>query len=241
MSNSEKAFSTIAREFISKYNLGESNCDLFRRKFSNIKSERKIYLKEKDLATWEELLFCRDPQMDDIPQSSNGARPFKESTVVFEEDFSRVSRKHISELSNKSMRYRLANLRLHLETVAHWEEVSLKMISSYLLLLYSQEEHDVSIAKITKIAIAGSHGLVNLNRKLSLYLSCFLLDSLEIGKSKYIDVISILINEDIILPDYNRVAIHHSQICLIDEMESGKRVSGKHSHFPSQITHSHSE
>ncbi|KAI6647512.1 hypothetical protein LOD99_8777 [Oopsacas minuta] len=75
MSNSEKAFSTIAREFIAKYNLGESNCDFFRRKFSNIKSERKIYLKEKDLATWEELPFCRDPQMDDIPQSSNEARP----------------------------------------------------------------------------------------------------------------------------------------------------------------------
>ncbi|KAI6661403.1 hypothetical protein LOD99_13274 [Oopsacas minuta] len=156
MSNSEEAFSTIAREFISKYNLEESNCDLFRRKFSNIKSERKIYLKEKDLATWEELLFCRDPQMDDIPQSSNEARPFKESTIAFEEDFSRVSRKHISELSNKDS-------------------------------------------------------------------SCFLLDSLEIGKSKYIDLRRILTNEDITLPGYNRVAIHRCQICLIDEMEIVER------------------
>ncbi|KAI6646833.1 hypothetical protein LOD99_9162 [Oopsacas minuta] len=180
MSNSEKAFSTIAHQFITKYNLEESNCDLLRRKFSNIKSERKIYLKEKDLATWEELLFCRDPQMDDIPQSSNEARPFKESTIVFEEDFSRdpqmddilqssnearpskestivfeedfsrVSRKQISELSNKGMRYRLANLILYLEAVAHREEVSPKMISSYLLLLYSQEEHDVCTANISK-------------------------------------------------------------------------------------------
>ncbi|KAI6656143.1 hypothetical protein LOD99_1476 [Oopsacas minuta] len=161
--------------------------------------------------------------MDDIPQSSNEDRPFKESTIVFEEDFSRVSRKHISELSNKGMRYRLAILRLHLETVAQREEISPKMISSYLLLLYSQEEHDVSTANISKNVIAGSHGLGNFNRKVSLDSSCFLLDSLEIGKSKHIDLRRILINEDITLPGYNRVAIHRSQICLIDEMEIVER------------------
>ncbi|KAI6647513.1 hypothetical protein LOD99_8778 [Oopsacas minuta] len=121
------------------------------------------------------------------------------------------------------MRYRLANLRLHLEAVAQREEVSPKMISSYLLLLYSQEEHDVSTANISKNVIAGSHGLGNFNRKLSLDSSCFLLDSLEIGKSKYIDLRRILINEDITLPGYNRVAIHRSQICLIDEMEIVER------------------
>ncbi|KAI6656122.1 hypothetical protein LOD99_1455 [Oopsacas minuta] len=110
--------------------------------------------------------------------------PPRNLLIVFEEDFSRVSRKHISELSHKGMRYRLANLRLHLEAVAQREEVSPKMISSYLLLLYSQEEHDVSTANISKNVIAGSHGLGNFNRKLSLDSSCFLLDSLEIGKSK---------------------------------------------------------
>ncbi|KAI6650823.1 hypothetical protein LOD99_7874 [Oopsacas minuta] len=125
--------------------------------------------------------------MDDIPQSSNEDRLFKESTIVFEEDFSRVSRKQISELSNKGMRYRLANLRLHLETVAQRGEVSPKMISSYLLLLYSQEEHDVSPLISAKCNCKKSL-IRNFNRKLSLDSSCILLDSLEIGKSKYIDL-----------------------------------------------------
>ena len=55
--NSLKSFSQISREFFAKLNLDESEFDFFRKKFANIKSERMIYSKEKDIATWNNFYF----------------------------------------------------------------------------------------------------------------------------------------------------------------------------------------
>ena len=49
------------------------------------------------------------------------------------------------------------------------------------------------------------------------------MDSLEIGKSKYIDLRRVLLAESINLPGYNRVALHRSQICLADDVHIVER------------------
>ena len=87
----------------------------------------------------------------------------------------------------------------------------------YLLRLYSLEDHDISTANVTKEIIkTGKFGQTDNN--LSLDSTAFLLDSLEIGKSKYIGLRRILVTEFFILPGYNRVALHSRQLSLADEM-----------------------
>ena len=105
----------------------------------------------------------------------------------------------------------------HIEAVAQHENVSPKTISMYLVKLYSLDEYDMSTANVTKELIqTGKFGQID--NKLSLDSSAFLFDSLEIGKSKYIDLRRILLAESINLPGYNRVALHRRQISLVDEM-----------------------
>ena len=58
---------------------------------------------------------------------------------------------------------------------------------------------------------------------MSLDASAFLLDFLEIGKSKYIHLRSVLLAESINLPEYNRVALHRSQISLADDIHLVER------------------
>ena len=54
--------------------------------------------------------------------------------------------------------------------------------------------------------------------QLSLDKSAFLIDSLEIGKTKYLELRRTLVSNDLKLPGYNRVAVHRSQINLVDEV-----------------------
>ena len=110
----------------------------------------------------------------------------------------------------------------HIEAVAQHENVSPKTISMYLVKLYSLDEYDMSTANVTKELIQrGKFGKIN--NKLSLESSAFLFDSLEIGKSKYIDLRRILLGESKNLPGYNRVALHRRQISLVDEMHFVER------------------
>ena len=50
-----------------------------------------------------------------------------------------------------------------------------------------------------------------------------MIDSLEIGKTKYIELRRILLTEGFKLPGYNRLAIHRSNICLTAEVHLPKR------------------
>ena len=193
------------------------------------RNERMVYSKEKDLATWNSLYFAststdppirmnhhsnEDLSMDQLPTS--------ESTVEFTENFNRKSLKHISQVRNKALRNRLANLMSHIEAVAQHESVSPKMISMYLVRLYSLDDYDISTANVTKELIqTGKFGQTH--NKLSLDSSAFLFDSLEIGKSKYIDLRRILLSESFNLPGYNCVALHRRQISLVDEMHFVER------------------
>ena len=223
LTNSEKSFSDISRFFIGKNGLGDDQFQVFRRKFSEMKKERLIYLKRDDLTTWNQLFFCTsDPLHNELSQYSNDDFPLdklptSKSTVEFEENFSQVHGKHISQLQNKAIRNRLSKLRSHVEAVAQHEDCTPKTIAMYLVKLYSSEEHDKGTANVIKEIInTGKFG--QLNNKLSLDTSAFLLDSLEIGKSKYIDLRRVLLTESINLPGYNRVALHRNQISLAEDV-----------------------
>ncbi|KAI6657833.1 hypothetical protein LOD99_575 [Oopsacas minuta] len=54
--------------------------------------------------------------------------------------------------------------------------------------------------------------------QLSLDKSAFLFDSLEIGKTKYLELRCTLLSEDLKLPGYNSLARHRAQINLLDEV-----------------------
>ena len=92
----------------------------------------------------------------------------------------------------------------------------------FLVKLYSLEEHDNSTANVIKEIInTGEFG--QHNNKLSLVASAFLMDSLEIGKSKYTDLGCVLLAKLMNLPGYNRVALHRSQICFAENIHLVKR------------------
>ena len=84
------------------------------------------------------------------------------------------------------------------------------------MMLCSQAEYDFTNAKFCKEIIAkGSFGLVCNN--LTCDTAAFLMDSLEIGKKKYINLRSLLLS-DVQLPGYNRIATHRSQICFFNDI-----------------------
>ena len=105
-----------------------------------------------------------------------------QSTVQFDEILNRIPQKHISQLENSAIHNRLAELRSHIEAVAQHEDCTPKTIAMFLVILYLLEEDDNSTANVFKEMInTGKFG--QLNNKLFLDASPFLLDSLEIGKS----------------------------------------------------------
>ena len=80
------------------------------------------------------------------------------------------------------------------------------------MMLCSQGEYDFDSAKFCKEIIAkGSFGPVC--NELTCDKAAFLMDLLEIGKKKYIDLRRLLLSDaDVQLPGYNRLATHRSQI-----------------------------
>ena len=123
----------------------------------------------------------------------------------------------IGDLTLKGLRNRLSSLMSHLYSVAENEDVPPKTIASYLLLLCSNDEHDFSSAKVSREIIEkGNYS--PLCSQLSIDKAAFLLDSLEIGKRKYIELRRTLLSENLKIPGYNKVAAHRSHINLIGDV-----------------------
>ena len=87
------------------------------------------------------------------------------------------------DLTTKALRNLLSSLKSHLDTVAQKAGVSPKTLATYLLLLCSKEDLDFSSAKVRK-EIINKGNYSHIHPQLSLDKSAFLIDSLEIGKSK---------------------------------------------------------
>ena len=126
-------------------------------------------------------------------------------------------RKPIGDLTTKALRNRLSSLKSHLDTVAQNEGVSPKTLATYLLLLCSNEDLDFSGARVCK-EIINKGNYSHICPQISLDKSAFLIDSLEIGKSKYLELRRTLLPDNLKLPGYNRVAVHRAQVNLVDEV-----------------------
>ena len=225
-SRESKDISTIAKEFISYYSLDDDAFQTIRRKFSKIRDERRAFVRRADLSTWNGMSFYDNIQTPSLTDSYNSDEevfqsivPASKSIVTFDEDLSRTKRKHLNEMTAKGIRNRLSSLLTHLEAVAKQEDVSSKVLSAYLMMLCSQAEYDFTSAKFCKDIIAkGSFGSVC--NKMNCDKAAFLMDSLEIGKKKYIDLRRLLLTDGLQLPGYNRLATHRFQICLTSDMFS---------------------
>ncbi|KAI6651416.1 hypothetical protein LOD99_5223 [Oopsacas minuta] len=224
-----KTITSLASSFIVLNNLEETEHDTVRRKFSTLREDRREYLKRADITTWNAIPFhtpLKHPRLSTGYQCSDevmviGSVSSSQSTSVFEEDFSKPTRKPLRELSTKGLRSRLSSLLTHLEKVAVQENVSSKELSCYLMMLCSQTEYDFTTTKFCKeITAKGSFGPVC--NKLTCDKAAFLMDSLEIGNKKYIDLRRLLLS-DVQLPGYNRLATHRSQICLTNDIFSVDR------------------
>ena len=84
-------------------------------------------------------------------------------------------------------------------------------------LLCSNEDLDFSSPRVCKEIINKGNYSHN-SPQLSLGKSAFLVDSLEIGKSKYLELQRTLLPDNLKLPGYNRVAVHRAQVNLVDEV-----------------------
>ena len=199
---------SIADQFISSFGFVQNDLNFFRLKFTEIQKERDLFHKNSDLDTWNSMYFCHIPKRPKLSSTS---------TIRFEEDLNIIKRKYIGDLTTKALRNRLYSLKSHLDTVAQTEGVSPKTLATYLLLLCSNEDLDFSSAKVCK-EIINKGNYSHMCPQLSLDKSAFLIDSLEIGKTKYLELRRTLVSDDLKLPGYNRVAVHRSQINLVDEV-----------------------
>ena len=82
----------------------------------------------------------------------------------------------------------------------------------------SNENHDQSISSFCKEDISsGTFG--NTGQRLSIDKSTFLLDHLNIGKLKYIDLKRLLKEDNVLLPAYKDMALYRTEIILGNEIQ----------------------
>ena len=216
-------YSSLSREFIAHNHLDDSHYDQLRMKFSKLSLERRASVKNRILEKWNEAMFFPLPDVSVIESTQSAVKSVPSvCTISFEEDLSRLPYKHIDDLTTKGLNIRLDSLMSHLKTVAEKEKVSPKTIATYLLKLCSQKERDFSSSKLCKeIITKGNYSTIC--STLCCDKAAFLMDSLEIGKLKYIKLRRILLTEGFKLPGYNRLAIHRANICLISDIHLVKR------------------
>ena len=105
---------------------------------------------------------------------------FLVNKTIFEADLSVEMRKHLSDLTLKGLRFRLAPLLRLINLIADREEVDARTISAYALQLISNDSKDVSTANLCK-KIISKGAFADLSKKILIDKSTFLLDLLEIG------------------------------------------------------------
>ena len=215
--SSNPSIRASANEFLREYELPESQFHTFRRKFGELKLARDEFLKKKDLPTWEQMTFYSP----EIEHSSK--KIFLVNKTIFEADLSVEMRKHLSDLTLKGLRFRLAQLLRLINLIADREEVDARTISAYALQLISNYSKDVSTANLCK-EIISEGAFADLSKKIPIDKSTFLLDLLEIGKKKYTSFRSICKSEQINFPSYSQLAECRNNAVLVNELEYIRNV-----------------
>ena len=91
-------------------------------------------------------------------------------------------------------------------------------------MFYSQGEHDFKSAQVCK-DILSKGTFPPVSPQISCDKAAYLLDSLEIGKSKYIDLRRVLLNDNIKFPGYNRLAAHRAEITLSKQIHLVMKIT----------------
>ena len=138
-----------------------------------------------------------------------------EDKTIFHAEISKEVRKPLSLLTNKGLKVRLAPLINLIETLATKEGVDTKTIASYALQLVSSSSRDLKTASFCREIISkGSFG-----QHFPIDKSAFLLDQLEIGKRKYIELRKLLKSENVHFPPYLDVAHYRTDITIANELQ----------------------
>ena len=202
---SSSSIRASSAEFVSNFQLPESEFHTIFRKFRELKSDRDTFLKRNDLATWESMLFF-SCSIESPPK-----RRLYEDRTIFAAEISNDFRKPLSQLTNKGLKIRLASLLNLIETLALKEGVDSKTIASYGLQLVSCSQRDFTTASYCREIISeGSFGWAS--QRFPIDKSAFLLDQLQIGKSKYIVLRKLLKSENIIIPPYLDVSRYNCKL-----------------------------
>ena len=118
----------------------------------------------------------------------------------------------------KGLRVRLISLLNFINQIAEKEEVDSKTIAAYALQSVSNQNHDQNTSTFCKeIILTCSFGKTG--RPISIEKATFLLDQLDIGKQKYIDLRRLLKVDDILFPAYRDVALYRADITLANELQ----------------------
>ncbi|KAI6661739.1 hypothetical protein LOD99_9874 [Oopsacas minuta] len=135
----------------------------------------------------------------------------------FSEQIVTESRKHILECHMKTSRSRLGVLLEHVDFLAEKEKIKPKQLLALALELVSNKSYDRDTSDMCREIIdKGSFsGVLN---KVQISKCAYILDSLEIGASKYTNLKRIL-KGDVKLPSYKLVSQYRREISLINEME----------------------
>ena len=97
--NSHSSIRAATEMFLKEFQIPDSEFCSIRRKFSEVKSEREVYSKQKDLHTWEHLMF----------HSLQDTSPSKKCMIsteklAFSIELPQDIRKPLSELTLKALR-----------------------------------------------------------------------------------------------------------------------------------------
>ena len=197
--------------YIELYNLPESDLIVVRKKFGNLKCEKIAFRKNSDVSSWEDMLF----------HSSSIETPSKKrlsgNKLVYKVEITSEVRKPLSELTSKGLKVRLAPLIHLIETLAVKEDVDTKTIAAYALQLVSSSINDRSTSAFCKQIV--SKGTFGNGINFPIAKSTFLLDQMEIGKRKFIELRKIFKSENVILPPYLEISSYRTEITLAKELQ----------------------
>ena len=158
---SSSSIRASSAEFVSNFQLPESEFHTIFRKFRELKSDRDTFLKRNDLATWESMLFF-SCSIESPPK-----RRLYEDRTIFAAEISNDFRKPLSQLTNKGLKIRLASLLNLIETLALKEGVDSKTIASYGLQLVSCSQSDPILNTFRNVVKCKKCGELSYNCKLN--------------------------------------------------------------------------
>ena len=220
------------KNFLELFQISQTEIEHFRYRFRGLISERKVFRKTGSLENWNSQVFFHHQEVvDDVEGaisadsfSHNSAKIFTSEKEVFIEENILPSRKHILDITTESLTKRLSILIDHINFIAKRESVDAKKIATLSLEILAQREYDRKSTKVCK-EIISTGAFAPSNCILVFDKAAALIDILEIGKRKYIQLRLICKPEGFIVPTYRKVSLYRHQLALSNDIEIVKNIN----------------